>query len=296
MTVIPGRAALVRPRSADSPGGHVRHADPGPADALRAAPPSRSILGMRVDATSYGDAVSRVLAWARRGDSRYVCVATAHMVMEAYDSPVYRAAVNDADLVTPDGMPLVWGLRLLGIRSASRVYGPDLTPVLLAAASRAGLPVGFYGGRAETLSTLVAALTARFPGLRVACAISPPFRPQSQEEDDADILRINASGARIVFVGLGCPKQERWMAAHAPRMRAVLVGVGAAFDFLAGSKRQAPGWIQRAGLEWLFRLCSEPRRLWRRYLQHGPRFVALFALQLLGARPAGDAGEPIEPI
>lgn len=244
----------------------------------------RYILGMRVDATSYADATGRVLAWARAGESRYVCVATVHMVMEAYDDPGFRAAVNAADLVTPDGMPLVWMLRLLGVRGQQRVYGPDLTPHVCRAAARESVPVGFYGGHPDALDALVRNLQARCPGLPVAYAWSPPFRPLTEEEDARVVEEINGSGTRILFVGLGCPKQERWMAAHRGRVRAVMLGVGAAFDFHAGRVRQAPRWMQSAGLEWLFRLAMEPRRLWRRYAKHNPRFVVLALAQLLGIR------------
>lgn len=245
---------------------------------------SRYVLGMRVDATSYPDAARRVLEWARRGDSRYVCVATMHMVMEAYDSSRFREIVNGADLVTPDGMPLVWGLRLLGIAHATRVYGPDLTPCLLAVAQEEHIPVGFYGGTPAVLDRLRTILADRFPDLQVAFYKCPPFRPSSTEEDRADVDEINRSGIRILFIGLGCPKQERWMAEHVGRIPAVMVGVGAAFDFLAKVKPQAPIWMQKCGAEWCFRLCTEPRRLWRRYLKLGPRFVALFGMQLLASR------------
>lgn len=245
---------------------------------------SRYILGMRVDGTSYEDATRRVLAWARSGESRYVCVATVHMVMEAYDHPDYQALVNAADLVTPDGMPLVWMLRRLGIPNQTRVYGPDLTLHVCEAAAREGIPVGFYGSAPEVLEQLVEKLRARFPGLQVVYAFSPPFRPLTEEEDQKVIQEINASGAKILFVGLGCPKQERWMAEHKGKVQAVMLGVGAAFDFHAGRVRQAPRWIQNIGMEWFFRLLMEPRRLWRRYLKHNPRFVVLAIAQLLGWR------------
>ena len=245
---------------------------------------SRSILGMRADATSYTAASSQVLAWARAGESRYVAVATVNNVMEAYDSPAFRAIMNAADLVTPDGMPLVWGLRLLGIRAAARVYGPDLTPHLLEAAERERIPVGFYGATDAVLEKLLRAVRNRYPSLRVAYAWAPPFRALGREEDLAATTLINDSGARILFVGLSTPKQERWMAAHRGRVEAVMLGVGAAFDFLAGTKRQAPRWMMRVGLEWLFRLASEPRRLALRYLKHNPRFLILFLMQLCGWR------------
>jgi N-acetylglucosaminyldiphosphoundecaprenol N-acetyl-beta-D-mannosaminyltransferase len=247
------------------------------------SPPSRFILGMRVDATTYPDAARRVVGWAKSGESRYVCVATVNNVMEAHDDGRFLRAMNEADLVTPDGMPLVWGLRRLGIPKATRVYGPDLTPVVLDMAESEGIPVGFYGASPDVLRALLAAVARRWPDLHVAHASSPPFRDLSAEEDEEITLSIVASGARILFVGLGCPKQEQWMASHRGRLPAVMVGVGAAFDFLAGTKRQAPRILQRAGLEWAFRLATEPRRLWKRYLRNNPRFVLLFGRQLVRA-------------
>lgn len=242
---------------------------------------SRFILGTRTDSTSYADAATRVLAWASTPESRYVCVSNVHVTMESYDSAEYRAIVNGADLVTPDGMPLVWALRLFGVAEATRVYGPTLTIHVLEKAVTAGVAVGFYGTSPEVLTSLLKACRRRFPGLRVAYAHAPAFRQLTAEEDAAIVREINASGTRILFVGLGCPKQERWMASHKGRVNAVMLGVGAAFDFLAGVKRQAPAWMMRAGLEWLFRLATEPRRLWRRYVYHNPRFMALLAGQYL---------------
>ncbi len=242
------------------------------------------IIGLRVDKISYQSAVQRVLDWASRRESRYICVANVHMVMEAYDDTTFRQIVNSADLVTPDGMPLVWVMRWQGIRQQERVYGPLLTEYVLEAASKEGIPVGFYGGTAETLQNLKRNIQKRYPSLRIAYLHAPPFRPLTSQEDEEAVRSINDSGARILFVGLGCPKQERWMAAHKGRVQAVMLGVGAAFDFLAGVKPQAPRWMQRAGLEWLFRLLTEPRRLWRRYLYHNPRFVLLVLLQSLGLR------------
>lgn len=244
--------------------------------------PSRHLLGMRVDGTSYADAADRVISWARAGESRYVCVANVHMVMEAHDDPTFRQIVNDSDLVTPDGMPLVWALRRLGIPTATRVYGPDLTPVVCERAASAGVPVGLYGGAPEVVARLAAALERRAPGLEVAFRSSPPFRALTAAEEASVVRAINGSGARILFVGLGCPKQERFMAQQAGTVRAVMLGVGQAFDLLAGAKRRAPLVLQQAGLEWAFRLASEPRRLWRRYLRNNPRFVALLLAQLVG--------------
>jgi N-acetylglucosaminyldiphosphoundecaprenol N-acetyl-beta-D-mannosaminyltransferase len=242
---------------------------------------SRFILGTRTDCTTYSDAVSRVVTWSSALESRYVCVSNVHVTMEAYDSTEYRAIVNGADLVTPDGMPLVWALWLFGVSGATRVYGPTLMDWVLERAARDHVPVGLYGGRSEVLAHLRDHCRRRFSGLEIAYAYAPPFRPLTADEDSAVIREINGSGARILFVGLGCPRQERWMAAHKGRVHAVMLGVGAAFDFLAGMKPTAPAWMQRVGLEWLFRLATEPRRLWRRYLYHNPRFVALLAGQYL---------------
>lgn len=236
---------------------------------------------MRVDATSYPEACAQITRRAERREGGYVCVSTVHMVMEAYDDPDYRRIVNGAFLVTPDGMPLVWALRWLGCRAATRVYGPTLMPLVCAQAELRGIPVGFYGGTPEARQRMLANLRARFPKLELACALGPPFRAPSSDEDARDVEAIRSSGARILLVGLGCPKQERWMAAHADQIDAVMLGVGAAFDFAAGTKAQAPAWMQASGLEWLFRLACEPRRLWRRYLRHNPRFVYRLALELL---------------
>ena len=242
---------------------------------------SRYVLGMRVDATSYEDASRRVARWARDGRSAYVCVANVHMIMETFDSSAFQRVVNWADLVTPDGRPLVWALRSLGVRDANQVRGTDLTARVVELAAREGIPIGLYGGTPDLLETFARILERRYPGVRVVCRIAPPFRPLTPEEDETVTGEILSSGARILFVGIGCPKQERWMEAHKERIPAVMLGVGAAFDFHTGRVRQAPGWMQRAGLEWLFRLLMDPRRLWKRYAKHNPRFVVLFSLELL---------------
>ncbi len=245
---------------------------------------SRRILGVRVDATDCLRGSTQIIQWARLGLSRYVCFGTVSGIMECHDSREYREVVDQADIVTSDGMPLVWLLRLLGVPGATRVYGPDLTPLGLEAGAADGIPVGFYGGTEGALSRLVTCVRARFRGLDVAYAHSPPFRLLTDEEDSLATEEINRAGVRILFVGLGSPKQDFWMHAHVGRINAVMLGVGAAFDFLAGTKPQAPRWMQRSGLEWLFRLSTEPKRLWRRYLQQNPRFVVLAIAQLLRAR------------
>ena len=247
-------------------------------------PKARDVIGMRVDATSYEDAARRVVRWAREGRSAYVCVATVHMAMESFDSPAFRRAVNGADLVTPDGRPLVWALGALGVSGASQVRGTDLTTRIVQRAAREGVPIGLYGGTPELLDEFTRVLESRHPGVRVACKIAPPFRLLTPEEDEAVTEEIVASGARILFVGIGCPKQEKWMAEHKGRIPAVMVGVGAAFDFHTGRVRQAPRWMQVAGLEWVFRLLMDPRRLWKRYAKHNPRFVLLFSMQAMGSK------------
>lgn len=245
---------------------------------------SRHIIGMRVDATSYADATERVVAWARNNETRYVCVASVNNVMHTRDDASYAAMMNGADLVTPDGMPLVWGLKILGVPHATRTYGPSLTPLVCEAAAREGIPVGFYGGTPEVLERLHAELHRTYPDLDIAYSWPPPFRPLSADEEAKVVADIDASGARIVFVGLGTPKQEQWMVRHQDKLTAVMLGVGAAFDFIAGQKAQAPSWMQKRGLEWVFRLVTEPKRLWKRYLYSNPRFVGLFAAQALRAR------------
>jgi N-acetylglucosaminyldiphosphoundecaprenol N-acetyl-beta-D-mannosaminyltransferase len=242
---------------------------------------NRFILRMRVDATSYADATHRIVAWATARQSRYVCVANVHMAMEVYDSPQFAAVVNQAALVTPDGMPLVWALRLFGAKKATRVYGPTLMLHLCDAAVRNNLSIGLYGGTEQSLTDFVMFLKSRFPGIQIACQIAPPFRAVTESESIAYRAEINRSGAQMLFVGIGCPKQENWMATEVGQINAVMLGVGAAFDFHSGRVKQAPGWMQKVGLEWLFRLVQEPRRLWKRYVYNNPRFIVFLLRQWL---------------
>lgn len=241
---------------------------------------SRRIAGLRVDATSYEDATARILEWARNGESRMVAVANTHGAVEAGDKEEMRQAMDAADLITPDGMPLVWGLKRLGVASATRVYGPDLMLHVCKAAAEQGIPIGLYGGTDDRLPRLIARLEEVYPGINIVYTWAPPFRPLTTEEDAEAVREITASGAQILFVGLGCPKQELWMEAHRGHLPAVMLGVGAAFDFHAGEVRQAPPVLQRMGFEWAFRLAMEPRRLWRRYSYSIPRFVWRFGKQL----------------
>jgi N-acetylglucosaminyldiphosphoundecaprenol N-acetyl-beta-D-mannosaminyltransferase len=201
--------------------------------------------------------------------------------MSAQEDSEIWAAVLGATLAVPDGQPLVWALHALGHARATRIYGPDLMAGFCARAARAGTPIYLYGGRcAEALALLERRLRERFAGLQIAGGFSPPFRALSAEEEERILTEINSSGAAVVWVGTGQPKQEKWMLRMRPRLSApLLVGVGAAFDFHAGLVSQAPPWMQRSGLEWSYRLSREPRRLWRRYARYNPLFLAGFARQ-----------------
>ncbi len=236
----------------------------------------RQIVGMRVDVTSYIDATKRIITWAHQHESKSVYASNVHMTMETYDDPKFAKIVNEADLVTPDGMPLVWALRALGSKEASRVYGPTLTLDVCEAAAKEEITIALYGGTTESLVAFTDFLKNRFPAIDIVCQISPPFRSLSEDEDAEYTRTIVQSGAKILFVGVGCPRQEIWIAEHRGKIPAVMLGVGAAFDFHSGRVRQAPPWMQKIGLEWLFRLIMEPKRLWKRYFKHNPRFLILF--------------------
>jgi N-acetylglucosaminyldiphosphoundecaprenol N-acetyl-beta-D-mannosaminyltransferase len=242
------------------------------------------ILGVRVDATNYSDASARIVKWARERRSCYVCCAPVSSIMEARRSAEYAAVMAGSALVTPDGMPLVWLLRAMGVPRAVRVYGPDLMVAVLSSAAAEGIEIGFYGGTRQALAKLQDNCRRRFPALKIVYAESPPFRALARDEDERVRAAIENSGARILFVGLGSPKQDHWMFEHCSRLSAVMLGVGAAFDFLSGTKLQAPRWMQQSGLEWLFRLMTEPRRLWRRYLFQNPSFAVLAIAQLIRMR------------
>jgi N-acetylglucosaminyldiphosphoundecaprenol N-acetyl-beta-D-mannosaminyltransferase len=248
-----------------------------------APPPSVGVLGVPLALTDY----ERTLDWmdamiASRGRG-YVCVAATHTVMACQEDPELRAAVLASDLTVPDGQPLVWAMNALGHHQPHRVYGPDLMARAFERAARTGRRMYLYGGRNDgALVQLALNLRRRYPGVRIVGGYSPPFRPLEPWEVDGVVADINASDAEIVWVGIGVPKQEKWMATLRSRLQApVLVGVGAAFDFHAGLVTQAPVWMQSAGLEWAYRLSREPRRLWRRYLRYNPRFVTGFSRQWL---------------
>lgn len=232
------------------------------------------MLGVGVSALDMRMAVDQVTAWIEQAQRSYVCVTGVHGVMESQRDPRLRRIHNESGLTTPDGMPLVWAGRRAGAAHMQRVYGPDLLLALSRRAAERGWTSFFYGGRAGVAETLSRRLTGRFPGLRTVGHLAPPFRPLTAEEDAEVVARINAGRPDLLWVGLGAPRQERWMAAHMGRLRVpVMLGVGAAFDIHAGVQPQAPRWMRDRGLEWLYRLAREPRRLWRRYLFNNPRFV-----------------------
>ena len=239
------------------------------------------MLGIPLAVSDYAEVVDWMEAEIAAGARGWLTAAAVNLVMSAREEPETAAAVAGATLAVPDGQPLVWALKALGHARATRIYGPDLMAAFCARAAERGIPVYLYGGRTpEALAMLGARLRERFPGLPIAGAWSPPFRPLSESERLEVAQRIDASGAAVVWVGIGQPKQEHWMHEMRPLLSApLLVGVGAAFDFHAGLVSQAPPWMQRAGLEWAYRLSREPRRLWRRYARYNPRFVAAFAAQ-----------------
>lgn len=238
-------------------------------------------VSLDVDVCNHELVIYRVAEIVKRGEGGYVCFSTVHMVMESYDHPEFGAKVNDADLVIPDGMPVVWMQKLQGEKNAARVRANDLMIMFCAYAEKHNLKVGFYGGKQAVIDAIIARAAQDFPKLQIAYAYSPPFRELTDEEDAAVTAKINQAAPDILFMGLGCPKQENWMAAHKTRLKAVMLGVGASFDFYAGNVKESPAWLGKLGLEWLYRLIQEPQRLWRRYLLLNPRFLWLAMLQML---------------
>ncbi len=262
------------------PGEQVLARAPGAARPFQAV----DIVGVPISAIDMTQAIDRLAGWIGKPQSQYVCVADVHSVMVARANPSHMASMRGAAMVTPDGTPLVWVGRLLG-RQISRVCGPDLLPAVCAASEARGWRHYFYGGAPGVVDQLSAALAAKYPKLQIAGIHTPPFRSLSAEEDAAIMHEIAAAKPDILWIGLGCPKQERWMADHVERLPGVtLIGIGAAFDFHTNRVERAPTWMQRNGLEWLFRLLSEPRRLWRRYLVLAPQFIWHAAKQVLRER------------
>ena len=242
------------------------------------------VLSLATNVCSHESAIKKIAELVKAENGGYVCFSTVHMVMETYDHQEYGAKVNGANFVIPDGMPLVWMQKLQGEKNAKRVRANDLMIMLCQYAEKNDLKVGFYGGKQEVIDLILKRAARESPKLQIAYAYSPPFRPLTAEEDAEIIEQIRKSDTQILFMGLGCPKQENWMAAHKNTLSAVMLGVGASFDFYAGNVKESPEWLGKFGLEWLFRLTQEPKRLWRRYLILNPRFIYLATLQLLGLK------------
>lgn len=262
---------------------------PHPSSERTVPPPRRqrrriSVLGAPIDTLTWDDTCQTLSHWATRRESRYVCICNVHSVVSAHDDPAFRRVIEQADLATPDGAPVAWMLRRLGEPGQTRINGPDLMLRYCALAAQRGESIFLYGNTPDTLAALQTSLPRQFPGLRIAGTYSPPFRPLTPQEDEEIVRLINQSGAGTVWVSLGCPKQERWMAEHRGRVQAVMIGVGAAFDFHCGKISRAPQWMQEHGLEWLHRLCSEPRRLAKRYFVTNTLFLLRAGRQLLTRR------------
>jgi N-acetylglucosaminyldiphosphoundecaprenol N-acetyl-beta-D-mannosaminyltransferase len=262
--------------------------------AVETGPNRLDVLGVGISTTSY-DEVSKLcsqwIANKRGGRGRYICVSSVHGVMEARRDRRIRSILNNADIVTPDGMPLVWALRSFGAVSQGRVYGPNLMLTLCEGAERLAHRIFLYGGKAETVDALERSLRTRYPDLVIAGKYSPPFRPLTEEEDEEVCGLIHHAQPDLIFVGLSTPKQELWMADHVARFPGgIMIGVGAAFDFHAGRVRQAPVWMQDRGLEWLFRLTQEPMRLWRRYILITPWFLPCWGIQKLSLMMRNSTG------
>ena len=255
----------------------------------RAAAQRFSVLGVSVDAVQIDEVITRVREWIRTGETgRYIAVTGMHGVMEARHDPRFRRVLSEADLVVPDGMPLVWIGKLRGYALRRRVYGPELMMEFCRETSNSGWRHFFYGGDEGVAEELVESLVKSCPGIRVVGTYSPPFRPLTLQEEEQIVAAIHIAAPDVLWVGLSTPKQEMWMREHRDRLNVpVMIGVGAAFDFLSARKRQAPPWMREHGLEWMFRVLQEPRRLWRRYLLSGAEFVFLAALELLGWRRLG---------
>jgi len=240
------------------------------------------VINYPVTALSLDQQIDLILHWAKQRSSRYVCVANVHMLMEAHHHDSMSQVLESADLVTPDGMPLVWMLRMLGAKHQERVCGVDILEEVCKRAPDHNQSVYFLGSDQPTLDKMRDRLEVDFPNLKVAAYHPLPFRPLTEAEDAELIEQINASGAGIVFVCLGCPKQERWMAAHRDKINAVMIGLGGAFPVYAGLQKRAPEFVRSAGLEWAYRLAQEPKRLWNRYASTIPPFAYLALKQLAG--------------
>ena len=257
------------------------------------APDAVSVLGVPLALTDYQATIAWMDAMIAHREQGYICVAATHTIMVCDEDPELREAVLNSSITVPDGQPLVWAMNALGGDLHDRVYGPELMALYCEHAAHTGARMYLYGGRNQgALVQLALNLRQRFPGVKIVGGYSPPFRELSGDEQEAIVEEINRSKADVVWVGVGAPKQEKWMAAMRDRLNApVLVGVGAAFDFHAGLVPQAPEWMQSAGLEWLYRMAQEPRRLAPRYVRYNPRFIRGFVRQYARHRLLGDTGE-----
>jgi N-acetylglucosaminyldiphosphoundecaprenol N-acetyl-beta-D-mannosaminyltransferase len=251
-----------------------------------AVPPTVDVVGVQLALTDYEEMLDWIDAMVATRSHGYLCACNVHTVMASREDPELRAALGAASINVPDGQPLVWAINALGHALPGRVYGPELMSRACERAVDGGHRFYLYGGRNQgALVQLALNLRRRYPGVKIVGGYSPPHRPLTDEEREAVVEEINHSRADVVWVGIGVPKQEKWMAQMRPLLHApLLIGVGAAFDFHAGLVPQAPNWLQEAGLEWAFRLAHEPRRLWRRYVRYNPRFIGAFARQLLAHR------------
>jgi N-acetylglucosaminyldiphosphoundecaprenol N-acetyl-beta-D-mannosaminyltransferase len=244
-----------------------------------------NVLGVQVSAINIPVALQTIDEWVQTREPHYVCVTGVHGVMESQLDEKLLRIHNQAGLVTPDGMPLVWISRARGFHSVSRVYGPDLMLAVFSESVKKGYRHFFYGGNEGVAESLKNRFLEKFPGVQIVGTYTPPFKPLSDEENIYIVERIQSCAPDIVWVGLSTPKQEYWMAEFIEDLQVpVLIGVGAAFDFHSGKKKQAPLWMQHSGLEWFFRMVTEPRRLWKRYMVNNPRFVLLYLAQELGLR------------
>lgn len=243
-------------------------------------PPSKSVIGFPVTALPFDAQISLMMKWAKGLTSKVVCIANVHMLVEGHRSPEFASVLHNADLVAPDGMPLVWMLKLMGVSNQDRVAGLDVLTVLCQQASAEKVSVFFLGSQASILEKIRLRLERDFPDLQIAGMEPLPFRPLSEDEDRAVVRKLNESGCGLVFVSLGCPKQETWMAKHKGQVRAVMIGLGGAFPVYAGIHKRAPEIIRSLGFEWLYRLAQEPHRLWKRYSSTIPIFLWLAWRQL----------------
>lgn len=251
--------------------------------------PFKNVIGFPVTASPFDIQIALILDWARNQLSKVVCVANVHMLIEGYRNPDFASVLQEADLVTPDGMPLVWMLRLMNAPTQNRVAGVDILLALCRQASSHNVSLFFLGSQPAILSRIQSRLEKEFPDLKIAGMEPLPFRPLTRTEDEEVVQKINNSGAGIVLVSLGCPKQELWMAQHKNRINAVMIGLGGAFPVYAGIHKRAPGVVRSMGFEWLYRLIQEPKRLWGRYSSTMPIFIWLALKQLLNTPKVFDS-------